>query len=282
MPIILYTSKSIASAAIAHKLIQMKPATMPIDTGTETVLDVPVDFDTDCIIVLSPHKSREGKPMLTAHFPGNWGKAEMGGKDRTLNIAHGSMLKRIIWEIETQNRKLGLDWPVLIEADHHGPLAKVPMIYVEIGSSEKEWGNPLAAQVVAEAVNNAVSKPETRNPTPETSGKTQNPRPETATKTQNTKPETIFGVGGGHYAREFTKLVLERDDLAVGHICPKYAIDSLDEDTFRQAIEKSVDPVKRVLVLKEGTNAKQKEKVKNLCRNSGVDYEETGARTGKQ
>ena len=250
MPVILYTSKNIASKNIAQRLIELNPKIGPVDTNADSVLDIIPETDTDCAIILSTHKSKSGMPMLTAHFPGNWSKAEMGGVDRMLNIAHGKILKRIIIEMEHARKKHSLDWPLFIEADHHGPLANVPMIFVEIGSTEKEWSNEAAAQVVAEAVNNAVSS-----------------------KTQDTKPETVFCVGGGHYAREFTKLVLERGDIAIGHICPKYAIDSLDEDTFRQAIEKNVDPVKRVLVLKESTNAKQKEKVKMLCEKFEVEYE---------
>jgi len=258
MPAILFTKNNEASAAIAKKIgeIAPRPAIEPIETEAGTVLDVPTGYDTDCIIVLSTHKSRAGSPMLTAHFPGNWDRAGMGGEPRTLNIAHGTLLKKIIRELDAANRKHGLNWPLFIEADHHGPAAKVPIIFVEIGSTEKEWGNEKAAMVVAEAVNNAIAKtksgPDTGNPA----------------------LETFFGVGGGHYAKEFTKLVLERDDFCMGHICPKYAIESLAEDTFRQAIEKSVEPASRVLVLKESTNSSQKKKVKALCEGFGVGYEE--------
>lgn len=263
MPIILYTSKNTASRNIAERLMELAPAIRPLDTKADSVLDILPQADTDCAIILSTHKSRSGKPMLTAHFPGNWSKADMGGKERSLNIANGRMLKSIIRELEAGNRKHKLGWPVFIEADHHGPLAEVPMIFVEIGSTEREWGNEAAARVVADAVNNAVSS------------RTQNPEPETVKPSGSrdaAHPETAFCIGGGHYAREFTKIELEQEGIAIGHICPKYAIDSLDEDTFRQAIEKSVDPVKRVLVLKESTNAAQKEKIKKLSDKLGAGY----------
>jgi len=256
IPLILYTSKNIASASIAKKMIEIGASIEPIDTVSDSVLNVPTEFDTDCIIVLSTHKSKAGNPMLTAHFPGNWDKAEMGGKDRMLNIADGKMLKRIIRELNIANKKHKLDWPLFIEADHHGPSANVPIIFVEIGSTEKEWRNEKAAMVVAEAVNNAIAK--TKN----------------ETKTRDATLETVFGIGGGHYSKEFTRIALERDDIAIGHICPKYAIESLSEDTFRQAVEKSVEPVKRVLVLKESTNSSQKKKIRTFCEGFGVSYEE--------
>jgi D-aminoacyl-tRNA deacylase len=250
MPLILYTSKNIASASIAKKMIEIGATIEPIDTVSDSVLDIPTDFDTDCIIVLSTHKSKAGNPMLTAHFPGNWDKADMGGKERTLNIADGKMLKRIIHELDIANKKHKLDWPLFIEADHHGPNSLVPIIFVEIGSTEKEWKNEKAAMVVAEAVNNSVRK------------------------TQDSELETVFCIGGGHYSKEFTKMALEQEDIAIGHICPKYAIDSLAEDIFRQAIEKNTGSVTRVLVLKESTNSSQKKKIESLCKRFGVSYEE--------
>jgi D-aminoacyl-tRNA deacylase len=255
MPLILFTKNNVASAAIAKKMneIAPRPEIEPMDTGSDSVLAIPTGFDTDCIIVLSPHRSKTGTPVLTAHFPGNWDRADMGGEARALNIAHGMLLKRIIRELEAARQRHGLDWPVAIEADHHGPKADVPIIFVEIGSTEKEWKDERAAVVVAEAVNNAMKA---------------------HGKAQDAKHGTFFGVGGGHYAKEFTKLVLERDDFFIGHICPKYAIGSLEEDTFRQAVERNTAPVRRVVVLKGGTNAEQKKKVRALCEKCGVSYEE--------
>ena len=102
--IILFSSKNIASANIADKLITEHGFTASdkgewtrngiklMDTRVASILDVPTKFDSDCLIVLSTHKSKVQDRMLTAHIPGNWGKAEMGGESRTLNIAHGTML----------------------------------------------------------------------------------------------------------------------------------------------------------------------------------------------
>ncbi len=253
MPMILNTKSNPASVNIANTLKRLGPDCELIDVDAPSVLEVPTDYETDCLIILSTHKSKDPKPMLTAHFPGNWGKAGMGGEDRKLNIASGWMLKRMIMELDQANKKFNLNWPLFIEADHHGPLARVPMVFVEIGSSEKEWIDERAGEVVANAVYNAVSS---------------------GSETRNRKLNTAFGIGGGHYAREFTKIILEHDDMAVGHICPKYAIDSLDGELFKQAIEKSVDPVDKVIMLKESSNAKQKEKVKKLSEEFGIAYEE--------
>jgi D-aminoacyl-tRNA deacylase len=212
------------------------------------VLDVPTGFDTDCIIVLSTHRSRTPGRMLTAHIPGNWGEAKMGGEPRTLNIAHAAMLKRLIRGLDRANRRRGLNWPVCLEADHHGPTCGVPIVFIEIGNGEAEWRDGLAAEVVADAVAEALFSPQGR------------------------EPETVFCVGGGHYQREFTALVLETD-LAAGHMAPKYAIDGMDEAMFRQAVERNVGRVTKVLILKDGVSAAQREKVAEFARRAGIPAE---------
>jgi D-aminoacyl-tRNA deacylase len=221
-----------------------------IDTNAETVLDVPTDFDTDYLLVLSSHKSKTAGKMITAHFPGNWGDAKMGGEQRTLNIAHCSALKLLVQSLFKSNKT---DWPVLIEADHHGPTPEnsVPVIFVEIGSTEEEWADKAAAESVADAISMSIARKNHAHP----------------------PYEFVFGVGGGHYAREFTQLVLE-SNYAVGHIAPKYAIEQLDEQMFEQAIRKNVEQIKQVAVLQDSTNRQHKEKIEAFCKKYGVEYAE--------
>ncbi|MBD3210484.1 hypothetical protein GF318_03835 [Candidatus Micrarchaeota archaeon] len=251
--ILLFTPNNTASLNIAEKLIERhgfektgekeweRGGNRLIETGAPTILDVPTGFDTDLILVLSTHRSRGGKKMLTAHFPGNWDEAKFGGEPRTLNTAYASRLKTMIRELENANT---LDWPVYIEADHHGPTCKAPIMFVEIGSTGEEWKNQEAGRIVAQAVSEFLKKNETY--------------------------EAVLGVGGGHYSREFTKLVLE-SSLAVGHIAPKYAIEGIAEDTFRQAVQKTVEPVKKVLILKKETNSSQKKKIAGLAERFGLE-----------
>ncbi|MEW6749168.1 MAG: D-aminoacyl-tRNA deacylase [Candidatus Micrarchaeota archaeon] len=255
--ILLFTSNNLASANIAKKLMEehgFRPGgedewtrgmLRMIDTHAPTVLDVPTGFDTDCLLVLSTHRSkREGK-ALTAHVPGNWGAADMGGEPKTLNIAPAGRLKALMQELRKEADRIG--WDSSLEADHHGPTCQVPIMFVEIGNGEKEWADEEAAAAVANAVM-ASAKRESGN------------------------PETVFGVGGGHYPRDFTKVVIE-SDLAVGHIAPKYAIDSLDAGMFRQAMERNVEKVSRVLISKDETNGAQKEKIRRLAEDYGAKAE---------
>ena len=253
--ILLFTSKNLASLNIAKKLMEEHgfvggkdewqcDGLRMIDTHAETVLDVPTDFDTDCIIVLSSHKSKKDGKVLTAHVPGNWSHAEMGGEARTLNIAAASRLKILMQELKKEADRIG--WESSLEADHHGPTCSVPILFVEIGNGEEQWTDKEAAGAVANAVM-ACSKRDERF-------------------------EAVFGVGGGHYPRDFTKLAIE-SEFAVGHIAPKYAIESVDAEMFRQAIEKNVEKVTKVVISKDETNLAQKEKIKKLADDYGIPVE---------
>jgi D-aminoacyl-tRNA deacylase len=265
MTTLLFTRANTASWNIAEHLIEEygfekkeehiweREEITLIDTRAPGILEVPTDFDTDLLLVLSSHKSKTGKPALTAHIPGNWNNADFGGESRTLNIAYASMLRRILLEMEKAGEKYGMGWQVSLETDHHGPTCKVPIIFVEIGSTEKEWRNKAAGRVVAEAVSEAIG----------------NAKPGAG----NQGMEVVAGFGGGHYAREFTELVIN-NNIAVGHICPKYALDGIGEDTFRQAIERNVEKTTKVLVVKEGTNVMQKEQIRKLAATFDVEYSE--------
>jgi len=272
--IILFTSNNLASANIAGKLVEEHGFVEAgegrwrseavgvelVDTKAPTVLDVPTDFKTDCIIVLSTHRSKTPGKMLTTHIPGNWNEAMMGGNPRTLNVAPARILKRMLIELKEEGDRIG--WPVSLEADHHGPLASVPIIFVEIGNGEEQWKDQEAARAVANAVARVVenqhTKPETGN---HGAAATSPPVP--------SELETAFAVGGGHYPRTFTKLMLETG-IAIGHILPKYAIDDFDETMFRQAIEKNVEKVDVVLVAKDEVNASQRKRIMEMCERSGI------------
>ncbi len=255
--IILFVPKNIASLNIAKKLIAnhgfvsrtknewINGEIRLIQIDTESVLEVPCDFD-DFVLVLSTHKSKTPGKMLTAHFPGNWGIAQMGGESNTLNVAPASLLKILAKNMKNEGEKIG--WPFSLEADHHGPTGISKMIFVEIGTEEAEWSDEEAGKAVARAIMQSLE--EVKN---------------------NKANEVFFGVGGGHYPTKFTKIILE-SDLAVGHIAPKYVIDSMDEQMFKQAIEKNVEKVSRVLI-EDGLNLKQKKKIEEFCTKLGLIFE---------
>ncbi len=250
---IIFTSNNPASRNIAECLMEkgfqasgdgwiMGNETM-VDCRAASVLEVP-EYDAELMIVLSTHRSRNPEKVLTAHIPGNWNGNDAGGEEKTLNVANCSKLKILIQEIAKEAEKIG--WKFSLEADHHGPTIKTPIIFVEIGCTEKEWSDKAAGNAIAEAVLRSLGRSETF--------------------------ESFVGFGGGHYAKDFTRMMIETD-RAIGHIGPKYVIDSIDEEMFLQAMERNVEKISKVLILKKETNSSQKKKLISLCGKLGYDYE---------
>ncbi len=241
---ILYTKINPASKNIAEELAKIAPE-IELTEFEKDVLEVPTDFEEE-ILVLSTHKSKTGEPMLTVHVPGNWGTADFGGENKTLNIVNAVLIKRLLIGIEKYNKKLGLNWKVCLECDHHGPTCKVPITFIEIGSSEKEWENKTAGKIIANAIKETLEDAK--------------------------EYPIVFCIGEGHYSRKFTKIDLE-SNYAVGHILPKYRIKEFEEELFNQALEKNVGTVEKVLIDEE-CNRWQKDKIKQMCEKFGMNLEE--------
>ena len=252
---ILFSSRNPASNNMAQELIgnwfsEKKNAwgygrNILVDTGVGNILDVPTDFETEGIVVLSTHKSEKEYPTLTVHVPGNWNEAKMGGEPRTLNIVMASRMKTVLKGLHEGNKKYGLGWNVNMEVDHHGPTCPIPIMFVEIGSGEAEWGHPVAGKIGAEAVMGMLEAEEIY--------------------------DAYFCIGGGHYSQKFTKMGLIDENKAAGHILPKYQIENIDVDTFEQAIEKSVEKTEGILMEKKGTNREHKAMVEKLAKEYGVE-----------
>ncbi|MFH2105931.1 MAG: D-aminoacyl-tRNA deacylase [Candidatus Micrarchaeota archaeon] len=257
--LILFTERDIASKNIAEHLMKLGferkgefwhyGKVRMMKTDVESVLDMPTGFETDLILVLSPHKSKAETKMLTCHVPGNWDKADFRGENRILNTVYASKIKIMVNTMKKLAAEKLPDFEVAMEVDHHGPTCKVPILFVEIGSNEEAWQNTVAGEIVAHAVIEAIEN--------------------------NAEWPVAFGVGGDHYAKPFRKIIFEPDNVAIGHIIPKYHLKSLAEDTFKQAIEKSVEKVTKVIVVKDDLNVEQKKKVRELCEKFGLNYEET-------
>ena len=165
-------------------------------------------IDADLIIFLSRHSSTNPVPVLTVHVTGNYGKAELGGSPRTLAPAAPGMMQATL-------RALAKHCPegyrVSYEVTHHGPTTlSHSSFFVEIGSTEKEWTDPVAGRAVAESVLDALP----RHPIP------------------------LIGFGGTHYAARETEIALTSRG-SFGHIAHTREIAGLDEEMVRNMIEKS-------------------------------------------
>jgi len=200
-------------------------------------------LETDCFVFISSHKSAAGKPTLTAHPVGNWGKAELGGKPKTLVSTRPWLLKNFLQLLKQKRDSMNLDYEVSLEVTHHGPFLEKPTLFIEIGSSEKQWSDEKAALAVAESVMEGIKQG------------------------QQSGLINCIGLGGQHYPHEFTKLELFFD-YAFGHMCPKHALENLDLGLLQQAIKLS--NAEKIVLDWKGLG-QEKARIQELASETGLD-----------
>ena len=176
-------------------------------------------FDTDLIVVASKHKSNDGRSVLTAHFTGNPDKADFGGRPKELSVAAPQMLRLILKNM--QKLTTGIPYyEVNMESTHHGPTdLDTPMVYAEIGSSEKQWNDQNAGDIASRAILEACM--DFKN----------------VVDSKECAPVAV-GFGGGHYAARQTELILETG-VTFGHNFPDYQLPFVDKCMMLQAFERS-------------------------------------------
>ncbi len=206
-------------------------------------------LDADAYIVLSRHSSTSGEPTLSLHHPGNpTPKAEHGGRPRELAWAFPRLAKTLLLSYHRIASEEGLldEYRFTLEATHHGPTELTrPIIFIEIGSREKQWQDPRAQNAMAIAVAEALERgPSSCIP--------------------------VVGVGGTHYPDKHTKLMLEQD-YCYGHIFAKYVFPELEANTLAQGIEKSVDRIEKVIMLKVPSRIRRM--VEEVAKRKGVSIE---------
>jgi len=188
--------------------------------------------DPDLLVFASRHAGDTG-PLLTAHFTGNFGPAKFGGEDNALAAACPNALSAVV---DALDERAPSEYDVGVEATHHGPTAVgVPSMFVELGSDEEQWQDPEGARAVAEAILelDGVAPHAERLP-----GDGDSPA-----VTDCPIRRHVVGIGGGHYAPRFERIVRETD-WHVGHVAADWALDAVGDpadhrDVLDAAFEQS-------------------------------------------
>jgi D-aminoacyl-tRNA deacylase len=105
--------------------------------------DIPPNVSS--AIFVSKHLSSSGRAALTVHATGNLTKeAKFGGYPEEVSHADPSMIRRALQALKAGTLRAGVQIDVTMEATHHGPTnLSMPVCFVEIGSGEKEWTDPV-------------------------------------------------------------------------------------------------------------------------------------------
>ena len=195
-------------------------------------------YDIEYFVVASRHASQSGKPSLTVHPTGNFGKAMYGGRTRELQATLANPMRHVFLKaLEDPPR----GFEVSLEATHHSPTQfRTPMFFAEVGSTETQWRNESVCGYLVRAILEGISEEE--------------------------KVPAVIGFGGGHYCPTFS--VMERE-TAFGHMAAKYAIDLLTPELVGQMVDKTLDGVEGA-VLDRGLKGHQKKKVEVALRKQDV------------
>lgn len=164
--------------------------------------------DADVLFFLSRHASARPTPVLTVHVSGNLFEAALGGTAGSLPPAAPGWMHALIRELCTRAPP---GYRVSYESTHHGPTGlQIPSLFVEIGSTEREWNDPAAGEAVAMSVLSA--------------------RPGEVIP--------LIGFGGTHYAQRQTDIAIKSRG-AFGHIAPAREVPRLDSRLVRTMQEQT-------------------------------------------
>jgi len=200
--------------------------------------------DATSVIFASRHTSEKGDPCLTVHCPGNvLDEAPYGGKPRSLALVEPNRMRAALLSLAESREELALPYLVSLEATHHGPTElPAPCMFVEIGSSAKQWEDPVAGKAVARAIWEAATSP--ANGTP------------------------AVGFGGGHYSWKHTDAVL-RGRFACGHILSKYFFEGYDPAIVELAFRKTVGDCSYAVIDKKGVRGPERNTLVEFLRKTG-------------
>ena len=150
---------------------------------------------------------------MTCHSTGNFSEAKFGGNNRQVAIPYPSLQKLYLQTLEKNKSKFS-EFQITIEATHHGPTALTkPCIFIEIGTTEKQWNDVSLCTSVAMLVHQVM------------------------TESFEEYPVAIC-FGGTHYSSKFTSELLG-GKYALGTVIPKHALDNIDDDILSHIISQN-------------------------------------------
>jgi D-aminoacyl-tRNA deacylase len=201
--------------------------------------------NASCFIFLSQHKSKANIPALTCHSTGNFGKNNFGGKERELGICYPWLQKQYLTELNKQMDSIAL-YDIIIESTHHGPTSlSKPILFIEIGSTEREWRDENAAYAVCKSLFKVI------------------------TRKNELCEKVAIALGGNHYPTKFNKVLLE-SEYGLGAIAAKHDLPYLDNFLIEQMLCRNIEDVNFAMVDTKGLG---KEKSSILSRLDEIGIE---------
>ena len=179
----------------------------------------------DDIIFLSKHSAASGKRALTVHPIGiPWltpqEQEQYGGKSGKCVPPHSHishLYRKLYSEIKCMDKTE--KYQVTLEGTHHGPYAEVPCCFVEIGSTEHDWGEEEAGAIWAKCLSEHFDFQTT-------SAMSENGEifieEMDQLEASSSRTYAIMTIGGGHYVPKLNDVARLGEEFYVGHALSSY------------------------------------------------------------
>ena len=180
--------------------------------GLDMDYETSTGIEISGILILSRHVSSSQTPAMTLHaigIPGILPHGEpgvSGGKNGILVPPNPlfAPLFRTMCDFAIE-RGLDSEFDLTMETTHHGPVLSKPTLYIEIGSTELEWGREDVADCWAASISHVLG----------ISNDDLTYIDENA--------DVMIGFGGGHYAPRHKAIILN-SNLNLGHVIANYSL----------------------------------------------------------
>ncbi len=212
-----------------------------LDNLDERLRSLGLEFQD--VLFASRHSSKDKRKIFTVHVSGNVERADYGGKPYSLAKPAPFVIKNYVLSIVKRiDRKP--EFTFTLEATHHGPSEiSTPSAFFEIGSTEEEWRDREAAEIVAESLVEAL-------------------------RSERRDWEVAVGVGGTHYVPRQTEIILETT-FTFGHNFAKYTFNGLNVEILRKAVDLS--DARYIVIDEKSVNSRVKGLVREVSDLTGVE-----------
>ena len=255
---IIYSKTNPAGTNIVNqfKKLSFSPHIPIIELKNETIYAEAVDTNNklrniDFIVFACTHRSKDNKPSLCLHAPGNFRDAKLGGKPGKVCSSSAFIMKYLFQELNKNSEKL-TSYNITMEATHHGPFIEKPCCFIEVGSTKKEWNDKLAGIAIAKTILSLTKYNLTK---------------------ANKEYIPSIGAGGPHYCNNFNKIQLN-SKYAISHVIPKYNF-PITESMLKEAEQKTTEQVKEILIDWKSFKSGERIKLLQIIKDLGFSYKKT-------
>lgn len=204
--------------------------------------------NSDLVVFISRHSSISRTPTLSVHTPGNLGEAKLGGIPRKVSFSPANAMRDVLRAMMRLKEEMQLDYEVSYEGTHHGPSLNVPTMFAELGSSPKQWTDLRAAEAIAHATIESISK------------------------FGRFPAKAVLGIGGPHYNSKFTRMALN-NEIAFSHMIPKYAVPYVNVEILKQCVERTLEKVEFAVLDWKGIKGEYKPKLVRMLKEIDMSFQ---------